>query len=83
VYDRVDAGVRKTYEWGEAVGTLVCLAAGRTLEDRPRSPSPTDAARARLAAAFDAGESLSVRRERAAAADTAETRARLQALGYF
>jgi arylsulfatase A len=83
VYDATATGVRKTYAWGEAVGTLACPAAGQPHDGRLQAvPSPA-AARARLAEAFAASPPVSVRRDRTAAADMEETKAQLQALGYF
>ncbi len=83
VYDATATGVRKTYVWGEAVGTLACPAAGQTHDGRLQAvPSPA-AARGRLTEAFAATPPVSVRCDRTTAADMEETKAQLQALGYF
>jgi arylsulfatase A len=75
VYERADGGVRKTYSWGTAAGTVHVPRAGTV-------GPVTDGDRERLSAAFEPVEDAGVRRAGHGDA-TDETREQLAALGYF
>lgn len=75
VYEGADDGVRKTYSWGEAVGTVDVRRAGAV---GPVAKGD----RERLSAAFASVEDAGVRRV-GDGDPTDETREQLAALGYF
>ncbi|RXK47994.1 sulfatase [Halorientalis pallida] len=75
VYEQTPSGVRKTYSWGDAVGTVQVPRAGSVGQ-------PSDRGRDRLSAAFRPVEAAGVRQVgRGEPAD--ETKEQLAALGYF
>ncbi|MFD1632974.1 sulfatase [Haloplanus ruber] len=75
VYQATDNGVRKTYSWGEAVGTVDVRSASAVGTVRKGDPE-------RLSTAFASVEDAGVRRI-GDGDPTGETREQLAALGYF